>query len=286
MAKARATSKPSGAPVRDAQGRIPDVLGERIEPLLPPRPPHRLRGHNPRVPDRKARVAIVFVRRTGCPWKALNGSGICSSSAAHRRFPQWTSAGVLVPRWAEGLEASDAWKGRDWESWAREGARTKAPRGGERTGTKPTARGKPGAKRRLRRQAHGVAVGLAVQGAHRQDQQWGEATLERSPGERPAPTAAKPPGRCRDKGDDWDDSRALVRQFGLTAQVGAWGAEAKAWKRAAGFKARRWVVARPQSWMNRFRRILMRWEKKVENDFGMLHLVCAFITYRCSGLLG
>ena len=56
--------------------------------------------------------------------------------------------------------------------------------------------------------------------------------------------------------------------------------------RKSGFKARRWVVERTHSWMNRFRRILIRWEKKVENYFGMLHLVCAFITYRCSGLLG
>ena len=47
-----------------------------------------------------------------------------------------------------------------------------------------------------------------------------------------------------------------------------------------------WVVERTHSWMNRFRRILIRWEKKVENYFGLLHLVCAWITYRCSGLLG
>jgi hypothetical protein len=46
------------------------------------------------------------------------------------------------------------------------------------------------------------------------------------------------------------------------------------------------LLERTHSWMNRFRRILIRWEKKVENYFGMLHLVCAFITYRCAGLLG
>ena len=66
---------------------------------------------------------------------------------------------------------------------------------------------------------------------------------------------------------------------------GDWNAAATL-KREAGFRARRWVVERTHSWMNRFRRILIRWEKKVENYFGMLHLVCAFITYRCSGLLG
>ena len=49
---------------------------------------------------------------------------------------------------------------------------------------------------------------------------------------------------------------------------------------------RRWVVERTHSWMNRFRRVLVRWEKKVENYFGMLHFVCAWITYRSAGLLG
>ena len=45
-------------------------------------------------------------------------------------------------------------------------------------------------------------------------------------------------------------------------------------------------MERTHSWMNRFRRVLIRWEKKVENYFGMLHLVCAWITYRSAGLLG
>ena len=59
---------------------------------------------------------------------------------------------------------------------------------------------------------------------------------------------------------------------------------AKEIKREAGQKARRWVVERTHSGINRFRRILIRWEKKVENDFGMLNFVCAWITYRSAGL--
>jgi len=38
--------------------------------------------------------------------------------------------------------------------------------------------------------------------------------------------------------------------------------------------------------MNRFRRILIRWEKKPENYLAMLHLACAWITYHALGLLG
>ena len=68
----------------------------------------------------------------------------------------------------------------------------------------------------------------------------------------------------------------------LTAS-GSTSAVAKALKQAAGFKAWRWVVERTQSWMHRFRRVVIRWDKKVRNSLGFLHLACAYITYRQSG---
>jgi transposase len=46
--------------------RIPDEWWERSVPLLPPRKPHPLGCHRPRVDDRKAMDAIFFVLRTGC----------------------------------------------------------------------------------------------------------------------------------------------------------------------------------------------------------------------------
>jgi putative transposase len=286
MAKVPASLKPSTPRVSDDQWRLPDPLWERIVPLLPARPSHPLGCHNPRVSDRKAMDAIFFVLRTGCHWNALNATGICSSSSAHRRFQEWTAAGVFVNLWAQGLQEYDELKGLDWEWLATGGAMTKAPLGGERTGRNPTDRGKSGTKRSLLTEANGVPVGLTVEGANRHDKKLVEATLESIPVGRPEPTESKPQGMCLDKGYDYDDARDLVRGFAFTAHVRARGEEAKAMKQEAGYKARRWVVERTHSWMNRFRRILIRWEKKVENYFGMLHLVCAFITYRCSGLLG
>jgi putative transposase len=51
-------------------------------------------------------------------------------------------------------------------------------------------------------------------------------------------------------------------------------------------KARRWVVERTHSWMNRFRRILIRWEKRPDTYVAMVHLACALITWKACGLLG
>jgi putative transposase len=72
---------------------MPDALWERIQPLLPPRPAHPSGCHRPRVDDRRARDAIFFVLRTGCPWNALRATGSCSSSAAHRRFQRMDQRG-------------------------------------------------------------------------------------------------------------------------------------------------------------------------------------------------
>jgi transposase len=132
----------------------------------------------------------------------------------------------------------------------------------------------------------GVPLGLAIEGANRHDSKMVEATLESIPVKRPRPTRNHPQGLCMDKGYDYDNVRDLVKEFGYTAHIKARGEEAQAIKRQAGFKARRWVVERTHSWMNRFRRILTRWEKKAVNYLALLHLVCGLITYRCSGLFG
>jgi transposase len=89
-----------------------------------------------------------------------------------------------------------------------------------------------------------------------------------------------------DKGYDYDEARAIVQEFGFTAHIRTRGEEAKSIKQIAGFKARRWVVERTHSWMNRFRRILVRWEKLPETFIAMLHFAYGIITWRATGLLG
>jgi transposase len=81
---------------RDDGRRMPDCRWERLEPLIPePVDDHPLGCHNPRVPDRDAMDAILLMLRTGTQWNALNVTGTCSSSAAHRRFQEWEQAGVF-----------------------------------------------------------------------------------------------------------------------------------------------------------------------------------------------
>lgn len=105
-----------------------------MELLLPPRKPHPLGCHNPRVSDRAAMDAILFVLRTGCQLNALNGTCICSSSSAHRRFQKWVEAGVFEDFWMHGLLSAAALWEIDWSWLSLDGAMTKAPLSGEKNG--------------------------------------------------------------------------------------------------------------------------------------------------------
>jgi len=125
-----------------------------------------------------------------------------------------------------------------------------------------------------------VPVGIAPAGANLNDFKLGRATLDSIPIERPTPTADAPQGLCLDRGYDYPEVYELADEFGFTAHVRSRGEEAQAIKREAGFRARRWVVERTHSWLNRFRRILTRWEKRADTYLAMLHLACGLITWR------
>ena len=112
------------------------------------------------------------------------------------------------------------------------------------------------------------------------------ATLESIVVKRPVTSEKEKQNMCLDKGYDFDEVRALLAEFGFTAHIHARGEEALLLKREAGFRARRWVVERSHSWMNRFRRILIRWDKKPENYLAFLHFACALVALRAAGLLG
>jgi transposase len=137
---------------------MPDELWDRIMPLLPPGKPHPLGCHNPRVEDRKAMNAIFYRLRTGCQWNALSATGICSSSSAHRRFQEWSEAGVFLELWKLGLAEYDEVKGIDWQWLSLDGAMTKAPLAGEKNGEEPhrpgQARDEAEPARRRRRGAY------------------------------------------------------------------------------------------------------------------------------------
>lgn len=134
--------------------------------------------------------------------------------------------------------------------------------------------------------AAGIPIAIAVEGANRHDVKLARPTIENIVIKKPRPTKKKKQNLCLDAGYVGDEVQDLANEFGFTLHVRPRGEEAKELKNNAKKKARRWVVERTHSWMNRFRGILICWSKRPDAYLAMLHLACGVITWRATGLLG
>jgi putative transposase len=171
--------------------------------------------------------------------------------------------------------------GVGWRSMGRWARRRWA---GKKTGRNPTDRGKRGVKRSLLVDGRGVPLGVVIDGANRNDHKLMRQTIETLAVARPSPSPAAPHNLCLDKGYDYAEVRELAKEFAFTLHLRTRGEELRERVHHIGAKARRWVVERTHSWLNRFRRILIRWEKKPENYLAMLHFALAIITWRNAAL--
>ena len=112
-----------------AKPLLPDELWAVIAPLLPPEPP-KPRGGRPRVSDRAALTGVLFVLKTGIPWRMLPPELGCGSGmTCWRRLRDWQAAGVwhrlhrvLLDRLAEADRL-------DWSRAALDSQSVPAPRG-------------------------------------------------------------------------------------------------------------------------------------------------------------
>lgn len=131
----------------------------------------------------------------------------------------------------------------------------------------------------------GVPLAVAVDGANVSDQKLVAATLDSIPIKRPKTTPQAPQHLCLDKGYAGAPVDRTVRNRGYEPHVPRKANEAPKPKHRRG-KARRWTVERTHSWLNRARRLLIRWEKKVENYLGFVHLRLTIITLKAAKVLG
>lgn len=157
---------------------------------------------------------------------------------------------------------------------------------GKKTGQNPVDRAKRGTKRSVLTDAKGIPLAVAVEGANRHDAKLARPTIENIAVKKPRPTKKRKQNLCLDAGYVGDEVQELADEFGFTLHVRSRGEEAKELKKNTKKKARRWVVERTHSWMNRFRGILIRWSKRPDSYFAMLHIACGVITWRATGLLG
>jgi transposase len=144
-----------------------DGLWEVLGPLLPKRPARRI--GRPRVEDRVAFTAILFVLVTGLPWRFVPAEIGCSGVTAWRRLRDWQATGVWTRLHHELLRRLNAAGRLDWSVGVVDGSHIRALRGGPLTGPSPVDRARNGSKHHLIVDLHGTPLAVALTGGHRND---------------------------------------------------------------------------------------------------------------------
>jgi transposase len=129
-----------------------------------------------------------------------------------------------------------------------------------------------------------VPLGIAISSANTHDQKLLHATLSSIPVQRPASRGRTKQHLCLDKAYCGKAVETAARRRGYQLHVPRKGVPHS--PRSKDKRARRWVVEGSHSWANRARRLLVRWEKKVDNYLAFVLLQFAYIALKRSGVLG
>ena len=128
----------------------------------------------------------------------------------------------------------------------------------------------------------GVPLSLVVTGANRHDVTQLEPVLRDTIIERPPNVRQH---LCADKAYGGKPAQEAIVARGYIPHIKTRGEEIQKKKDTPGWKARRWVVEVSHSWFNRFRKILVRYEKRADTYMALLHMAAAIIAYRKAGII-
>ena len=126
----------------------------------------------------------------------------------------------------------------------------------------------------------GVPLSLIVTGANRHDVSQLEAVLEAIVVPRPAPSERRSKHLCADAGYSGAPALRIIETHDYIPHVKGRGQEAKDKRKHPTKRARRWIVEVAHSWFNRFRKLLVRYEKLECSFLGLNHLAAAIIAFR------
>ena len=107
-----------------------------------------------------------------------------------------------------------------------------------------------------------------------------EPTLDQIVIDRPDPEARPAQHLCADRAYVGEPAREAMQERGYVPRVRRRGEEIAAKRRNPRHRSRRWVVERTASWLNRYRKLLVRFEKTAKSHEALLELACALIVFR------
>ena len=126
----------------------------------------------------------------------------------------------------------------------------------------------------------GVPLSLVVSGANVHDCKRLDAVLSAIVIKRKDPPHRRNKHLCADAGYRGAEHLRSIQSHGYIPHVVGRRKEADIKRRNPQKKARRWVVEVCHSWFNRFRKLLVRYEKLERSFLALNHLAAAIIAFR------
>lgn len=229
-------------------------------------------GGRPNNEFRRTLTGIFYVLTTGCQWRKVPCE-FGPFSTVFRYFRKWVHAGVFERIWSEALKLYDDKKGIAWSWQAIDGSIKKSYFGKEKVGFSPKDNNHGGTKIVVLSDKKGIPLSAVIYPASSHESQLLEETLGNVMVERPHPKNGIQ-HICGDKAYDSIWCRESAGEYGYIHHFRKRREEIPKNKR---LKPKRWVVERTHAWMNRYRRILNRWDVTARSYESFIGLACAAI---------
>jgi transposase len=123
----------------------------------------------------------------------------------------------------------------------------------------------------------GIPLAILLTAANVNETTMLEATLDAiEPIQRPRGRPRQRPEKLHaDKGYESKKNRAALRKRGIQCRIARKGVESK-----QELGRHRWVVERTHSWLNRYRRLKVRYERRADIHQAFLNIGCALICFK------
>ncbi len=217
---------------------------------------------------------IFYLLRTGCQWNALPRC-FGPSSTIHDFFEKLVKNNVFIQAWSNILEKYDWAVGLALQEQAFDCCHKKAPLGGQATGCSPVDRKKLGTKHGILVDKNGIPLTVGVAGGNVHDSKMCISTISTLQCHRVPPFKTIE----LDAAFDAASIRTNLADKGYHCRISQNRRRKKDCEKPEKHRFR-WVVERTHSWLNRFRRLLVRWEKHLSNFLDMLRFACFIIVFR------
>lgn len=228
----------------------------------------------PSIDFSRAINGVYYLLKTGIHWKALPHC-FGSPSAVHRTFQKLRSKGFFEKLWHKELQEYDRHHGLQLEVQAGDCSHVKSPLGQDQTGKSPVDRKKLGTKRSIIVEQNGIVVGCALGAGNRHDSKLFEAAIRSIPSVVSQPYYKEMHLDCA---YDSKDIRVILFNLYYVPKISINKRNSEIIPTQKS-ERKRWVVESTHSWMNRFRRLLIRFEKLANNYVALIHFAVSIMAF-------